>query len=384
MEKIAILGSGITGKAVEKKVGELGGFEVVQTEFADLIIASPGIPPKDYPKVDVEVISEIEFAYRLMTSGLYGVPPKIVAISGTNGKTTTTTLTGLVLDCPVAGNIGEPLINFVGEKHEYIVCEVSSYQLESSPTFKPYISVLLNLTEDHLERHGSMENYLSAKVVMVKNQDLNDYFIYNRDDSWISKIVDGVSSKLIGFSSDTALGQNYVAVRKIAAVCNIESSVVETVFSNFRGVEHRLENVGIFGGVSVINDSKGTNPDSTIVALESLEAPIVLIVGGKDKNVSLNGLADLLHEKVKRIVLLGEASTRFTNEFIGFGYKQENIQRVDTMQEAVESAFFETESGDTILLSPACASFDMYKNFEERGVDFKHCVQQYTSGHNLI
>ncbi|MFH1429717.1 MAG: UDP-N-acetylmuramoyl-L-alanine--D-glutamate ligase [Candidatus Margulisiibacteriota bacterium] len=377
MQKIAILGTGITGTAVKEKVEELGDFIIVEPEEADLIVASPGIPPAQYPAVKAEIISEIEFAYRLMQSGKYGLPPKIVAISGTNGKTTTTTLTGIILNCPTAGNIGKPLISFVGDDNKYIACEVSSYQLETSPTFKPYIAVLLNLTEDHLARHGTMQEYCNTKASMVIHQNEKDFFVYNRNDEWLKQIAKNAPGTLVPFTSETTLGQNYEAVRKVAEICTIPLDSVEKVFSGFKGVEHRLEEVAVFQGIKIINDSKATNPDSTIAALESVSEPVILIAGGKDKMCALDQMINIARQRVKKYVLCGEASDRFEKEFISAGIKKEIIYRTDNMLDAVETAFNQSSNGDTILLSPACASFDMYNNFEERGADFKKIVEQY-------
>ncbi|MFC1478240.1 Mur ligase family protein [Candidatus Margulisiibacteriota bacterium] len=377
MQKIAILGSGITGTAVKEKVEELGGFIIVEPEEADLVVASPGIPPAQYPDVKAEIISEIEFAYRLMQSGKYGLPPQIIAVSGTNGKTTTTTLAGIILSCPTAGNIGKPLISFVGDDNEYIACEVSSYQLETSPTFKPYIAVLLNLTEDHLARHGTMQEYCDTKASMVMHQNDDDFFVYNIDDEWLKQIAEIAPGTLVPFASETTLGQNYEAVRKVAEICNIPLDYVEQVFEKFKGVEHRLEKIAVFQGVKIINDSKATNPDSTIAALESVSEPVILIAGGKDKMCALDKMIDIARQRIKGLVLYGEAAGRFEQEFISGGIKKDNIYRADNMGNAVDAAFRLSAQGDTILLSPACSSFDLYNNFEERGADFKNIVEQH-------
>ena len=322
---IAMLGSGITGTAVLQKLEELGGFNIVQPEDAELVIASPGIHPNDFPKINAEIISEIEFAYRLMQSGKYGAPPTIVSISGTNGKTTTTTLIGLILDCPVAGNIGKPLIAFVGEAHKYISCEVSSYQLETSLTFKPHVAILLNLTEDHLTRHITMENYCAAKAIMVLNQGADDYFVYNANDRWLTGIAEKAQSHKVPFTSKTTLGQNQAAVIKTAEILKVPPAKVEKVFAGFKGVEHRLEQVGVFNGIKAINDSKGTNPDSTIVALESSPNRVILIAGGRDKLTSLTEMCKFVKAKTKIIILLGEATARFEEAFLAEGIPQSTI-----------------------------------------------------------
>jgi len=377
MKKISILGSGITGKAIKKKLNQLNDFVISDPDVADCIVASPGIPPSEYPKVPGEIISEIEFAYRLFKSKKYGIMPKIIAISGTNGKTTTTTLISKLLNCHTAGNIGKPLISFVGQNNEYISCEVSSYQLESSPTFAPLVAILLNLTEDHLQRHGDMQTYCKVKAKMVLNQRESDFYIYNRNDKWLSSIAKHAKSQLIPFNSPTTLGQNIAAVRKVAEILCISDDHTDKVINSFEGVEHRLEKVTTFRSITVVNDSKATNPDSTIVALESCSKSVILILGGKDKLTSLDVLSNWIKKKVKHILLLGEASDRFETEFVKNGITKKIITRVKDMKEAVDASFKKATKNDVVLLSPACASFDMYENFEDRGEDFKKLVRDY-------
>lgn len=376
--KIAILGEGITAKAVREKIKELAGFAETDIDIADLVVASPGIAKEDLPQTKSPIISEIDFAYRLFQSHKYGIPPKIIAISGTNGKTTTTTLLGLVLNCPVAGNIGIPLISLVGQGHKYIACEVSSYQLENSPLFKPYISVILNITQDHLTRHKTMANYCQAKATMVFNQGKDGFFVYNKKDKYLKDIAKKAKCRKIPFSAKSRLEQNIIAVKKVAKICKVSKNKVVEVLRDFKGVEHRIEFVKEHQGVKFYNDSKATNPDSTIVALEAFKKNVVIILGGTDKLTSLKELAQKLKKSAKLIILLGEAKNRFRAEFLQEKIATKKILTVNNMQEAVSAALKKSCSKDIILLSPACASFDMYDNFEARGKDFKRIVEELT------
>lgn len=367
--KVAVLGSGITGKAVKERLAAEPGYTLVQPEEAELIIASPGIPPRDFPKVKAPIISEIELAYRF----LKGI--KLVAVTGTNGKTTTTTLISKVLDCPAAGNIGLPLISIKDKKIKYISVEVSSYQLETIDIFQPYISVILNVTPDHLERHGSIEEYAKAKARIFRNQNEHDYLIYNANDPILEKIVQKAKCKKVPIHPKKPLEQNILATKAVAKICNIPDQKVEEVLKNFKGVEHRLEEVVNSNGVIIYNDSKATNPESTLVALDAIQRPIILIAGGRDKNTELNELAKAMQGKVKQLVLFGEAAGRFAKAFTSIPQS-----KVVDLEEAVEVAFKKAQKGDAILLSPACSSFDMFKNFEERGKRFKELVLKYSKG----
>jgi UDP-N-acetylmuramoylalanine--D-glutamate ligase len=365
--KISILGTGVTGTAVRERMANEPGYTIVDDPAeADLVIASPGIPPRNFPKVKAPIISEIELGYRLLP----GV--KIVAVTGTNGKTTTTTLISLMLDCPAAGNIGVPLISVQDRTLKYVSLEVSSYQLETIAEFKPFISVMLNLTPDHKERHPTMEIYAEAKARIFLNQDKNDHVIYNANDPLVKRIVEkNAKCRKVPIYPYKPLQQNILAAKAVARICGIPDQKVEEVLKNFKGVEHRIEEVAEIGGVIAYNDSKATNPESTMVALDKIERPIILIAGGRDKNTPLDDMARAMKHKVKHIVLIGEASDRFAQAFRDFPQT-----RAKTFAEAVDSAYAQAVPGDAVLLSPACASFDMFKNFEERGQQFKALVKQ--------
>ncbi len=364
--KVAVLGKdGKTGKAVIERLQSVSDHQYVEEiEKADLLVVSPGIPPAEYPLVKIPIISEIELAYRLN-------PSPVVAITGTNGKSTTTTLIGLLLGVPAVGNIGIPYIS-VEEKHPYLSVEVSSYQLENIKTFKPFISVILNITEDHLSWHGGMENYVLAKKKIFQNQTEQDHLIYNQDDHYLQEIVKDARCQLHGFSAK-GIQQDYAAARIAAKICGKTDEEIDSVFKNFKGVEHRFELVGEFDGIRVINDSKATNVDSTVVALEN-EAKnnhIILIAGGRDKNTPLEPMAAAMRGRVKKLILLGEAQARFAA-----GLKEFDQILVNNYEAAVKESVRLAKKGDLILLSPACASWDMFANFEERGRIFKALIKE--------
>ena len=370
MKKVAVLGQdGKTGKAVIARLqGETDYTFESDLAQADLLVVSPGIPPEQYPQVSMPIISEIELAFLLN-------PSPVIAITGTNGKTTTTTLVSKLLNVPAVGNIGLPYIA-IKETYPYLSVEVSSYQLENIKTFKPFISIILNLTEDHLARHKTMDGYALAKRNICINQGPTDYVIYNQDDEWCRLMVKDAKCQKIGFSAPTKLEQNYIAARLAAKICGKTDAEIDAVYAVFTGVEHRMEKVGTFSGVRVVNDSKGTNVDSTVVALESEphNQHIILIAGGRDKMTSLEPLAEAMRGRVKALILVGEAQQRFAAYFTDF-----NQMLVDNYDQAVKLSFAHAQPGDLILLSPACASWDMFANFEERGQVFKDLVRHYAS-----
>lgn len=376
---------------------ELGGHSLKVVESAELIVVSPGIH-LDIPvleearKKSIPVISEVELAYRLLKK-------PIIAVTGTNGKTTTTTLIGELLRAggkkvAVAGNIGSPLVEVEDSNLDLIVAEISSYQLETISSFKPWISVLLNIQPDHLERHRTMEEYMAQKARIFMNQNGDDYIVYNQDDPRVREMVKNAKAKLVGFTKDhpeiitlppseiRIPGrhnlENALASAQAAYLCGAEEGTVADVLRSFPGVEHRIEFVSRVDGVEFYNDSKATNPDSTLVALDTFEGRnIILILGGRDKGVSLDVLSSKVRQRAKRVILLGEATARFKQalEKAGFG----SIDLADSMDGAVRISFGSAGSGDIVLLSPACASFDMFSNFEERGKAFKQAVKSLNS-----
>jgi len=374
---------------------ELGGHTASSIEKAEVIVLSPGVH-LDLPLLEearakgIPIVSEIELAYWFLSK-------PIIAVTGTNGKTTTTTLIGEMLKAggkkiSVAGNIGNPLVEVNDSELDYVVAEVSSYQLEAIDRFHPWISVILNLQPDHLERHHSMEEYLRQKARIFQNQGKHDYLVYNLEDAWVVKMVQPAQAKLVGFSwkridflplrpEEIKIPgrhnlENSLAAAAVADLCGISQAKVAEVLRSFPGVEHRIEYVLTLKGVEFYNDSKATNPDSTLVALEAFPGrEIVLILGGRDKGVDLGKLMQKIKERVKAAVLIGEAAAKFEEALRAVGY--ENFYHAGfSMEKAVKMAFSLALPKGLVLLSPACASFDMYQNFEERGKDFKSTCQK--------
>ena len=378
----------------------------------DYIVMSPGvpltIPPVQYAKQhNIPVIGELELAFA-------NCKAPFVAITGTNGKTTTTTLTGELLkrtgkNIFVGGNIGVPLVSYAADLSEgdVVVAEVSSFQLETIDTFAPHLALMINLTPDHLDRHGNMENYLACKANIFANQTEQDYLILNYDDEALRPLAAQSKGKVFFFSQQHILEEgvyldgNQVMLKLNGAsipVCkteeiaikgkhNLENAMgaillaylsgvsveeIRDVLMTFQGVAHRLEPVRMHNGVQYVNDSKGTNPDSTIKAIEAYGNPIVLILGGLNKGSDFAALASLVKKKVKQVVVLGEAKDVIINALDEAEYSA--YTKVETFEEAVLTAAGLAESGDVVLLSPACASWDMFKSYEERGDLFKQIV----------
>ncbi|MEY8415606.1 UDP-N-acetylmuramoyl-L-alanine--D-glutamate ligase [Tissierella praeacuta] len=382
-------------------------------EDIDLIVKSPGIPPTapilvNAQEKNIEVITDIELAYRISPTD------NIIAITGTNGKTTTTTLVGEIFkkaNCNtyVAGNIGVGILwDMVNaNKDDVFVIEASSFQLENTIYFKPKVSLVTNIAPDHLNWHGSLDNYILSKKKIFKNQDKYDYTVLNYEDKTLREIQNEVNSNIIWFSANQKLDNgvfidgNYIVLKdgqnlskilpyrqlKILGKHNLENAlgaiaiswamgieleIIAEVLREFPGVEHRIEYVKTIKGISFYNDSKGTNSDSTIKAIEALEAPIILIAGGYDKGAEFDELILSFNGKVKELILLGSTKEKIKETAINNGFN--NVHLVENMKEAVKLAYNCGEEKDNILLSPACASWDMYNNFEERGQDFKDAV----------
>ena len=378
----------------------------------DYIVMSPGvplsIPPVVYAKAhNIPVIGELELAYRSCKA-------PFVAITGTNGKTTTTTLTGELLkktgrNVFVGGNIGVPLASYAADlsQDDVVVAEVSSFQLESIDTFAPHLALMINLTPDHLDRHGNMETYLACKANIFANQTEQDYLILNYDDAALRSLAGTSKGKVLFFSQKHILeegvyldGQDVVLRLNGEAVVicredeiaikgkhNLENAMgaillaylsgvsvedIRQVLMQFQGVAHRLEPVRSYNGVLYVNDSKGTNPDSTIKAIEAYDNPLVLILGGLNKGSDFAQLAALVKARVRRAVVLGEAKDSIIQALQQAGF--DHYTAADTFEEAVRVAAAQAEQGDVVLLSPACASWDMFKSYEERGDLFKQIV----------
>ena len=381
----------------------------------DLLVVSPGVDwelpiLREARARKIPVWSELELGWRLIPM------PETAAVTGTNGKTTTVSLLGDILRRAgrgpmVGGNTGRPLCDFFGRnsRNRSAVLEASSYQLEGIRFFHPSVSAILNVTPDHLHRHGSMRDYAASKSRIFMNQGAKDVCVLNADDPWCRRISKTCGARPVWFSSGRGLAAGAVirrSKRKIAVrldradpwtlypfperlpgLHNAENAcaailcalalgvgkgpILESL-ERFRGVEHRMESLGRVRGVSFVNDSKATNVDSTVRALESVGKGVWLILGGQDKGAPYAPLAALVRGKVKGILLIGEAAGRIRSE-LG---KAAPAVSAGTLQAAVKEAFRKAGPGDTVLLSPACASFDQFRDFEERGRRFKDLVRR--------
>jgi len=392
---------------------ETGGHDLDQILNADLVVKSPGIPDDatiilKIKEAGIPVISEIEFAAKFSDD-------KIVAITGSNGKTTVTSLVGHItetaqMDATVGGNIGQSFAAQVADGPAQIrVLEVSSFQLDGIVDFKPHIAMLLNITPDHLDRYDyKFENYVASKMRIAMNQDENDYFIYNADDPAIEKAMKNttIKSKQIPFSLERELphgayvkedrltinidsnpftmpiqelsvkGQhntaNAMAAATAAKLLQIRKETIRQSLQSFQGVEHRLEQVLKINKVQYINDSKATNVNATYYALDSMERPTVWIVGGVDKGNNYEELFALVNKNVKAIVCLGMDNSKIVD---AFGNCVAQMVETSSMEDAVRVAYKLADPGDNVLLSPACASFDLFENYEDRGRQFKNAVR---------
>src|SRR3989338_2169013 len=358
---------------------ELGRHTQEFIQDRDLIIVSPGIKDDALPivwakELKIAMISEVEVGWLLC-------PATVIAITGTNGKTTVTTLIGRILEAGkkrvfVCGNIGNPFCAEISKMQagDFVSLEVSSFQLEKIQAFKPKISVILNFTCDHLDRYRDMQEYLEAKKRIFMNQDKSDYLVLNSEDPLVKGLAKEAKANIKYFHQHANLNPNFAAALTVGSILGIDQQICLEVFSNFKGVEHRLEHVANLNNIEFVNDSKATNVDSTIWALKNITRPIVLIAGGRDKGNDYSPILDLIRKKVKDIILIGEAKKKIRDAFPGFLSMQESA----TLEEAVNLAFYKARAGDCALFSPMCASFDMFSNYEERGRLFKKAVCDLT------
>lgn len=381
----------------------------------DLIVLSPGIPC-DLPfiaaaeEAGIEVISEVELAYRL-------TPCPITAITGTNGKTTTTTLTGEIMKTAysgtaVVGNIGIPYSEEVERltEKDWVVAEISSFQMEKAKEFHPHISAVLNITPDHLNRHKTMDVYIAMKERVFAKQTAADFCILNHGDEICRKMADKTAAKVFFFDSSETLAEgiyldgdaievrwgainetlihvdelqilgvhnyeNVMAAAAMAICAGISLDAIRAVLKGFAGVAHRIEYVATVDGVDYYNDSKGTNVDASIRAVLAMKKPIVLIGGGYDKGSSFDEWTKLFPGKVKHLVLIGVTAPKVRASAEKFGFTA--ISDCETFEEAVDLCREKAEDGDCVLLSPACASWGMFDNYEQRGDMFKEQVRGY-------
>ena len=341
----------------------------------DLLVVSPGILDTALPiawakQFKIPIISEIELAWILC-------PATVIAVTGSNGKTTVTTLIGKVLEAKgekvfVLGNIGNPFCSEVEkmESGDFVSLEVSSFQLEKIHEFKPKIAVILNFGCNHLDRYKDLQEYLQAKKRIFMNQDKYDYLVLNCDDPVVKELAKEAKAKIVYFSKTQDLNPNHAAVLAVASILGINKELCLEVFREFKGIEHRLEYVTEINNVTFINDSKSTTVDSTIWAFKNISCPIVLIAGGKHKGIDYSIISDLIREKAREVILIGEAKEKIKSALEGF----RAIDEASTLEEAVKLAFSKAKSGDCVLLSPMCSSFDMFLNYEERGKVFKQAV----------
>ncbi len=368
---------------------------------ADIIVKSPGIPDKApiIKKIiakGIPVISEIEWAYRFLEKGT------VIAITGSNGKTTTASLIYHLLneaglEVALGGNIGYSFAKILAEgTHDYYVLEISSFQLDGIQDFKPDISILLNITPDHLDRYDyKVENYAKAKFRIIENQAPGDHFILNEDDKTMTEMLKAMNVKprlhrvstgnyLDGFAlNDLEFSEEDLTIKGphnffnascaaiAATLVGIRGTSIKKALKTFKNVPHRLELVDKIKGVAYVNDSKATNVDAVFHALKAMKTPTVWIVGGTDKGNEYEPVFDLVEEKVKAIVCLGVDNSKILE---AFSTKIKIIEETNSAQEAVRVAAKYAEPGDTVLLSPACASFDLFKNYEDRGDQFKNAV----------
>jgi UDP-N-acetylmuramoylalanine--D-glutamate ligase len=377
----------------------------------DLIVLSPGVPLdiaglKLANEENIPIICEIEL-------GLSKLEGKLIAVTGTNGKSTTTELVGEILKKSnkrvwVGGNLGTALMDEIDDAKsaDFVVLEMSSYQLELTPSLNAYISVWLNVTPDHLDRYDSFERYVQAKANIGLNQTANAWTVFNCDDELVLREVESFKSTKVPFSISKSLSsggwyegsklvikspaanfevdvsrakikgvhnlENIAAAVLVAAICGVQKEAVIEALENFRGLPHRLQFVRELGGVSYYNDSKGTNVGAVLRSVESFDSPVVLIAGGQDKNTGYSKLNGVVKSKVRAIVAIGEAAANISKELSDVT----TVVTCGSMEDAVKLAKKKSEPGDVVLLSPACSSFDMYKDYMERGDDFTRCVEK--------
>lgn len=367
---------------------------------SDCVVLSPGVsihaPAVEWARArHIPVLGEIEFAFQFCTK-------PVIAVTGSNGKTTVVTLIHEVLQkagyssC-LCGNVGTPLAEYVLDlaDKDFVVAEVSSFQLESllDPSsefrkeagggrlcfrgFKPYIAVILNFSQNHLDRHKDLQEYFDAKKKIFLNQGAGDYAVLNARQERLSRLASQIKSQARYFnSSGDCDGEkdnpNFSAVRAVADILGIKKELCESVLGSFRGVEHRMEWVRQVDGINFINDSKATTAQAALWALERLDSPVIMICGGRDKNIDFSVTTPLVRKKVRKMLAIGEAREKLKKTFEGVV----EIEECATLESAVEKAKKTAHQGDCVLLSPMCASFDMFADYEERGRRFKEIVHR--------
>jgi len=393
----------------------LGKFDDSTLLHCDEVVLSPGIPVlhsfvQSALERGVPVISELELGFRFCES-------RIIAVTGTNGKSTTVNMIGAILktagiNSVTAGNVGLPFTSVVRKLDESSICvlEVSSFQLETITEFHPKVAGILNLTPDHLDRYDTLDSYFSAKLRITENSTTDDIYFYRADDPVLSKHSGTFPGKSIPFSSTVELdtgaylsgdalifkqGNEKVTVMKVeelavkgvhnienalasisaASTLSVSAEVIRNALRSFKGLPHRMEEIAVIDGVRYINDSKATNVEATIMSLKGMTSPVVLIAGGRDKGGDFTKLSHVA-DRLKAVITIGEAAPLIEEAL----HKLVPLARAETMKEAVEMAARTADSGQVVLLSPACASFDMFDNFEHRGDVFRECVMNLEEG----
>ena len=370
---------------------EFGGHTQKFIQDSDLVVLSPGVPITALPvqwarEKQIPVLGEIEFAFQFCNK-------PVIAVTGSNGKTTTVTVIAEILKAAgkkvcLCGNVGDPFSKHIFdlEDKDYVVLEVSSFQLEvlldpqsQFKGFKPNISVWLNFSQNHLDRHKDLQEYFDAKKRIFLNQDKDDFAVLNFQDARLKELAGCLNPKVVFFNDPVALknregfNPNYLAALSVAKILGIKEEICLQVFKDFKGVEHRLEWVRSLNGVDFINDSKATTVEASRWALEQISRPIVLIAGGRDKNLDFSVINTLVQKKVRAMVVFGEAKEKLKKTFSPVV----SIKEDHSLEGAVGTAKALAKAGDCVLLCPMCTSFDMFSSYEERGKVFKQIV------HNL-
>lgn len=432
MKKAIVFGAGISGTGSKKMLNKLGydvvliddklglsskiGMEIIKNEKIDIFVKSPGVPYTEFVKKAkekaIEIVDDIELAYRYKEENK--IKGKIIAITGTNGKTTITSKVQELLEmrgykAKACGNIGFSFSETILKNQEldFYVLELSSYQLENIKKFKPDIAVIVNLAPDHLNRYEGVDNYYNTKFKIAMNQNKEDYLIINSNCKESIKRVEGTKSKILyvglekknsiqkawsenGFlvyENEKILDEKLVTLKGkhnlenmlfivcIAKILKISNESIINFLYSTKTLEHRMENFHIWGNSTFINDSKGTNIESTILAIEAYENPI-LICGGSDKKLDLKPLVKSIIKKVKKVYLIGEIADELEKKLLNEGYKRECISNLKELKKVVKELkqTLDKNEKNIILLSPATASFDQFKNFEERGKIFKEMI----------
>lgn len=388
--RFGVIGEGLTAAAVKAALTHFK-LKQVAIENADYIVTSPGIPPKNYPKSAAVFISELDLAYWIHKENK--TLPYLIAITGSNGKSTVTTMLAHLLDTLAMGNIGRPFIEstYLNKIPSVIVVEVSSFQSETSRLFKPNCCLFLNLTPDHLDRHGSMENYLQAKLNLLQHATPDTQILFWKEDAIfaghfntkhtknatglnLGKAEKEMLSKFLKLPGEHNLLNALFAIKAANIYQKNETLYLEKL-STFSGIEHRIENVLSTAPFEIYNDSKATNPESTITALKAFTTPCHLILGGYEKGLDMTALYnEIKHSAVKSIALFGDNAIRLDTELKQLQLTNIHIRKFDTLDALLSSLVFHVKPNEVLLFSPATSSFDQFKNFEERGQYFKTLV----------